>query len=53
MRSQLITCLGRLDYVVYVSVMRMRIASDIGDRRPRDLYRGWSQLGQELLHGCD
>ena len=42
-RSQLITCVGG-EIVVYVSVVYIRVPlSNVGNRRPRNLYRRWSE----------
>ena len=45
------------DFVVYVSVMRVvrvRIASDVNDRRPRNIYRRWAEdlLKGGQVHAC-
>ena len=56
MQSQLITCMAG-DFVVYhdVSVVHVRIASNIGNRKPRDFHCRWSQepLDKGEFHGYE
>jgi len=43
------------DYVVYISVVRVRVASNLSDRSSRNLHRRWSQelLDDGEFHGCE
>ena len=54
MRYWLITWIGGDPIqVVNVSMVRVRIASNVVDRRARDVYNGWSEkfLAGGLFHG--
>jgi len=55
-QSRLITCMdGDFVQVVYVSVVCVRIASNVDERRAGDLCRRWSRgfVAGDPFHGCE